>query len=99
MGVTQERCRGATQLVLLHRTLLVVVNRADVVHVSLLHLSAAATLGDGLQGTGALRAEGGGGSQALWDARAGGEGGVGRVAFAVEVINAVGGPEIQSCIY
>lgn len=84
---------------LLHQTLLVVVNRPDVVHVRSLHLSAAASLGDGLQGVGALRAEGGRGSQVLWDAGAGGEGGVGRVAFAVEVVDAVGGPGMQSCFF
>lgn len=87
---------GGAQL--LDPTLLVGVKRRNVMHASLLHLCAAASLGDGLQGTGALWAEGGGGGQVLWDAGAGGEGGVGRVAFAVEVIDAVGGPATQSCI-
>lgn len=97
VAVAQERRRGAAQLVLLHQTSLVVVDRAHVMHVGLLHVSA--PLGDGLQGAGALWAEGGGGRQVFRDAGAGGEGGVGRVAFAVEVIDAVGGPGTQSCTY
>lgn len=92
--VTQERLRGGAQLVLLDQTLLVAVKQWKVMHVSLLRPSTAASLGDSLQGTGALWAEGGGGGQVLWDTGTGGEGGVGRVAFAVEVINAVGGPGI-----
>lgn len=56
----QERCRGGTQLVLLHQPLLVVVNRSDVMNVRLLHLSAPSSLRDSLKRVGALRAEGGG---------------------------------------
>lgn len=81
---------------LLDPTLLVAVKRRSVMHAGLLRLCAAASLGDGLQGAGALWAEGGGGGQVLRDAGAGGEGGVGRVALAVEVIDAVGGPATQS---
>lgn len=46
-----------------------------------------------LQRIGALWAKGGSGRKVLWDTGAGGEGGVGRVSFAVEVVDAVGGPE------
>lgn len=87
---------GGAQL--LDPTLLVAVKLWNMMHAGLLRLGAAASLGDGLQGTGALWAEGGGGGQVLRDAGAGGEGGVGRVAFAVEVVDAVGGPATQSCI-
>lgn len=81
---------------LLRQALLGVVNRPDVTYVSLLHLSTSSpSLRDGLQRVGALWAERRGGGEVLWDTGAGGKGGVGRVAFAVEVVDAVGGPETQ----
>lgn len=77
----------------LRQALLGVVNRPDVTHVSLRHLyTSSFSLRDGLQRIGALWAEGRCGGEVLWDTGAGGEGGVGGVSFAVEVVDAVGGP-------
>lgn len=65
----------------------------DVTCVSLPHLAtSSSSLRDGLQRIGALWAEGWGGGKVVWDTGAGGEGGVGRVSFAVDVVDAVGGP-------
>ena len=60
--------------------------------------TSSSSLRDGLQRIGALLAEGGSRGKVLWDAGAGGEGGVGRVSFAVEVVDAVGGPGIRDDI-
>lgn len=81
---------GRVQLLLLSQALLGVIDGADVSDVGLQHLGAAgASLRDGVQGAGALRAEGGRGGQVLGNTGAGGEGGVGRVPLAVQVVDAV----------
>ena len=77
---------------LLRKSLLSVVNSPDVTYVGLLHLPTSSySLRDGLQRIATLGAGGGGGGKVLWDTGASGEGRVGRVSFAVEVVDTVGG--------
>lgn len=78
---------------LLRQALLGIVDSPDVTHVSLLHVAtSSSSLRDRLQRIGALLAEGGSGRKVFWYTGASGEGGVGRVSFTVEEVNAVGGP-------